>query len=85
MGQKTLNFVFNVSRRAVLVFEGKIDALRQREESQRKPVQHSSLLGSSKDHVGMNLLLALVLYCSSISSYNQVEPFYQAIEEPQPE
>jgi len=31
MGQKILNFLFNVSRRAVLMYESKMDAFKQRE------------------------------------------------------
>jgi hypothetical protein len=47
MGQKILNFVFNVSRRAVLVYEGKVDTLRQRDgahlagaQASRRPAPH---------------------------------------------
>jgi hypothetical protein len=99
IGQKILNFVFNMSRRALLVYEGKVDALRQREGSSqqqdshehpsgpkatlesRQPAEPSRLISYQKDHAGMNVLLALVLYNCTISSYNQVEPGYADIEE----
>jgi len=36
----------------------------------RRPSVPSQLLTSEKDHAGMNVLLALVLYNTTISSYN---------------
>ena len=87
MGQKIINFIFNLSRRAILIFENKMDAFKNREGTQqleahkmpsgprasilnRKPVTHSKLMSSQKDFVGMNILMALVLYNITISSYN---------------
>jgi hypothetical protein len=34
MGQKILNFVFNLSRRALLMYESKMDLVKQREKPQ---------------------------------------------------
>ena len=36
-----------------------------------------------KDVVGMNVLQAIVLYGVTVSSYNQVEPFYDQVEDNQ--
>jgi hypothetical protein len=41
MGQKILNFIYNLSRRAVLIFENKMDQFKNREGAQHPEVQQS--------------------------------------------
>ena len=41
MGQKILNFIYNLSRRAVLIFENKMDQFKNREVAQHPEVQQS--------------------------------------------
>jgi hypothetical protein len=98
MGQKILNFVFNVSRRALLAFEGKINTFAQRDGvAEADPLKQlndrrasaiggwsavqTGLASPARDPVGMNTLLALVLYNTTISSYNQLEPYYEELDD----
>lgn len=80
--------MFNLSRRCLRIFEQKMDSSRvgeRKDDVGSKPsgprasvlnrlaAHESGLINSEKDHSGLNLHLALVLYNVTISSYNQYD------------
>jgi hypothetical protein len=73
-----LNFIFNLSRRSVSIFEQKVEST---SEVVRKPSLSSKIITQAKDYVGMNILNAITLYGVTVTSFNQLEPYYDQIDD----